>query len=198
MRSSSCWSAGALSLLTLAAVAACSSGTPIVAGTTPPSAPAPEGPAPLKGMRLPVEDYMPSPWEIHEEAVARNGLHTACLKRYGITNSVSKPVFHGPKTLLERRYGSSDLAWAAKYAKYGFWMPGGDQAQRPEVRWLLADTEFDGDLMGCVFRAPQDDPRAKRRVRAVFVRRAQRVSWDRPSPLSTRSPWRRGPGCCVE
>ncbi|MFE5873100.1 hypothetical protein ACFQ6V_31220, partial [Streptomyces roseifaciens] len=41
------------------------------------------------------------------------------------------PVFAGPKTYLERRYGDPDTKQAAEY---GYWLPGADQeaSQGPE------------------------------------------------------------------
>ncbi|WP_199551976.1 hypothetical protein [Streptomyces sp. N35] len=72
---------------------------------------------------------MPSPYELHEESVAYVDIITACLKRYGVTNSTTSDTFRGPRTLTELRYGSADPAWAAKY---GYWMPGDDKAPPAE------------------------------------------------------------------
>ncbi|MGC5566909.1 hypothetical protein ACPYPG_29165 [Streptomyces sp. FR-108] len=110
----------------LASTAACvssgtSQGEPTARAT---SIDAPSSPRPLDGLKLPVEDYMPSPWQIHQEHSAWVAVITTCLKRYGIANSTPMPVFRGPRTLLELRYGTSDVTWASRY---GYWMPGDDR-----------------------------------------------------------------------
>ncbi|MEU6330954.1 hypothetical protein ABZ851_27325 [Streptomyces sp. NPDC047049] len=71
-----------------------------------------------------MEDYMPSPWQIHEEGQARDVLIRACLKRFGMTYSQEQTPFAGPRTLLERRYGEPNVAMAQRY---GYWMPGSDK-----------------------------------------------------------------------
>lgn len=87
-------------------------------------------PAPvLKGRRLPVEDYMPSPWQIYQEGRARGVVINACLKRYGMTYSQEQTPFAGPRTLLERRYGEPNVAMARRY---GYWMPGSDEQSSAE------------------------------------------------------------------
>ncbi|MFG3722082.1 hypothetical protein ACGF8D_30230 [Streptomyces massasporeus] len=116
----------AAAVILLASTAACAgSGAPKAQSTPTVDSPrARMAPKPIAGLHLPIEDYMPSPSEIYEENSAWVAVITACLKRYGITNSTPTPAFRGPKTLLELRYGTSDVDWASRY---GYWMPGDDR-----------------------------------------------------------------------
>jgi hypothetical protein len=102
------------------------------------------GPAPpilaSAGLRLPVEDYLPTVDQNDRLAKARVALIRACLSRWGIAYEVA-PVpsgSYGPATLTDRRYGITDIAVARQYG-YGLGPRDPAQITRPSPPKLDLD-----------------------------------------------------------
>ncbi|HZN19305.1 MAG TPA: hypothetical protein VFB84_14180 [Micromonosporaceae bacterium] len=115
----------------LLALAGCSS-----AGAAEPAEP-PIGEVPTLlasvGLRLPVEDYLPTAEQGDRLGAARLALIRRCMARFGIDYPV-KPVpasGHGPRSLTDRRYGITDIA-LARTAGYGLGPRDPKLATRPE------------------------------------------------------------------
>ena len=100
-------------------VAGCSSRSTVDLRSEPATGPAPEVLAGA-GLRLPVEDYLPTGDQNDRLAQAQVALIRGCLARWGFGYDVV-PVpsgRYGPTSLTDRRYGITDLALARVYG-YG-------------------------------------------------------------------------------
>ena len=108
-----------LFLVVLVASAGCSSRSTVDLTGEPAVAPAPAVLA-SAGLRLPVEDYLPTVEENDRLARAQVALIRTCLHRWGFSYDVV-PVpsgRYGPTSLTDRRYGITDAALAHQYG-YG-------------------------------------------------------------------------------
>ncbi len=92
------------------------------------------------GLRLPVEDYLPTTEQSDRLARARLSLIHLCMSRFGFEYSV-KPVpsgDYGPVNLTDRRYGITD-AGLARIFGYGLGPRDPARAVRPERPEIGAD-----------------------------------------------------------
>lgn len=93
-------------------VAAAAAG--LVGCANPPAQPPPAGPAPPPAMlstvdlRLPLDDYLLSPADVHRLGRTHRVLLRQCLNTFGLDPVLPAPAQAGPRTANERRYGLTD------------------------------------------------------------------------------------------
>jgi len=94
------------------------------------------------GLRLPVEDYLPTPAQNDRLVRAQVALIRICLARFGIAYDVT-PVpsgHYGPASLTDRRYGITDLDVARQFG-YGLGDRDPARMTRPARPAIGADGE---------------------------------------------------------
>jgi hypothetical protein len=132
---------GATAAAVLLALAGCSRPSTVDAGAEPAIGPVPALLA-SAGLRLPVEDYLPTADQKDRLSRAQVALVRSCLARFGIRYDVV-PVRsggYGPVSLTDRRYGITDARLAAQHG-YGLGPRDPALMPRPDRPRLGADGE---------------------------------------------------------
>lgn len=94
------------------------------------------------GLRLPVQDYLPTPEQEDRISAARVTLVRRCLARYGVDYPMpaQSSSDRGPRSLTDRRYGITDVA-LARTAGYGLGARDPVNVERPAKPDIGVDGE---------------------------------------------------------
>ncbi|GAB7044577.1 MULTISPECIES: hypothetical protein [Catenuloplanes] len=98
-------------------------------------------------LKLPVQDYMPTPEQAKRIGVAQIELIKRCMARFGKAYDVD-PVdgdAYGPRSLTDRRYGITDLELARAD---GYGLGDRDPARQPEAKRPALDADAETVLGG--------------------------------------------------